>query len=68
MNTGFIGVGSMGGMLVRALLRSGALSPADVSVANRSKSKLETLALHFPGVHVMSTSNSPDIATLSSFV
>ncbi len=36
MNTGFIGIGSMGGMLLRALLRSGAISPATTYAANRS--------------------------------
>jgi competence protein ComER len=56
MNTGFIGIGSMGGMLVRALLRSGALSSTDVFVANRSKDKLDALAAHFPGIHVVSSS------------
>jgi len=30
MNTGFVGIGSMGGMLVRALLRSGALAVENV--------------------------------------
>jgi competence protein ComER len=52
MNTGFIGVGSMGGMLVRALLRSGALAPNDVWVANRSAQKLDALAAAFPGIHI----------------
>jgi len=40
MNTGFIGLGSMGGMLVRALLGRGALAPENVWAANRSQSKL----------------------------
>ena len=52
MNTGFVGMGSMGGMLVRALLRSGALAPKDVCVANRSPSKLAALAAEFPGVRL----------------
>jgi len=56
MNTGFIGVGSMGGMLVRALLRAGALAPKDVYAANRSQAKLDALVAHFPGIHA--TSNS----------
>ena len=51
MNTGFIGIGSMGGMLVRAFLRSGALAPADVYVANRSPQKLASLSAEFPGIH-----------------
>ncbi len=54
MNTGFIGIGSMGGMLVRALLRSGTLSPKDVWAANRSRAKLDALSSAFPGIHVVS--------------
>jgi len=46
----------MGGMLVRALLRSGALSPDDVWVANRSKAKLDALASAFPAIHATSSS------------
>jgi competence protein ComER len=54
MNTGFVGIGSMGGMLVRALLRTGALAVENVWVANRSEGKLKALAAEFPGVHVAS--------------
>ena len=54
MNTGFIGIGSMGGMLVRALLRSGALAPQEVWAANRSPAKLEALGSEFPGIHIAS--------------
>lgn len=51
MNTGFVGVGSMGGMLVRALLCAGRLSPSEVWLSNRSPQKLASLAAEFPGVH-----------------
>jgi competence protein ComER len=54
MNTGFIGIGSMGGMLVRSLLRSEALAPNDVWAANRSTEKLDALAAAFPGIHIAS--------------
>jgi competence protein ComER len=54
MHAGFIGIGSMGGMLVRALLRSKALAPDDVWAANRSPAKLDALAGEFPGIHVVS--------------
>jgi len=54
MKTGFVGIGSMGGMLVRALLRSGVLAPEEVWAANRSTAKLETLAAEFPGIHLAS--------------
>lgn len=55
MNTGFIGIGSMGGMLARSLLRSGALTPNDVWAANRSTEKLDALAAAFPGVRIASS-------------
>ena len=54
MNTGFVGIGSMGGMLVRALVRSGALAVESVWAANRSEGKLKALAAEFPGIHVAS--------------
>ena len=54
MNTGFVGVGSMGGMLVRTLLRSGTLTADSMWAANRSEGKLKTLAADFPGIHIAS--------------
>jgi competence protein ComER len=54
MNTGFIGIGSMGGMLVRALLRPHALTVENLWVANRSQGKLTALAAEFPGMRVAS--------------
>jgi competence protein ComER len=52
MNTGFIGIGSMGGMLVRAFLRFGALARENVWIANRSQARLDELAADFPALHV----------------
>jgi len=52
MNTGFVGIGSMGGMLVRAFLRSGALATDNTWAANRSEGKLKALAAEFPGIHI----------------
>jgi len=54
MNTGIIGVGSMGGMLARAFLRSGALAAEDLWVANRSQAKLEVLTAAHEGLHIAS--------------
>jgi competence protein ComER len=52
MNTGFVGIGAMGSMLVRVLLRSGVLSPEEVWAANRSPAKVDALASDFPGIHI----------------
>jgi len=54
MITGFVGIGSMGGMLVRAFLRSRAFPVQNVWAANRSDGKLTALAAEFPGIHVAS--------------
>jgi len=54
MNTGFVGIGSMGGMLVRAFLRAKALAPDECWIANRSRAKLEALASEFSGLNVAS--------------
>lgn len=51
MNVGFIGTGTMGSMLVRALVRSGALRPGQVWAANRTPAKLQQLAQDVPGIH-----------------
>lgn len=51
MDIGFIGTGSMGGMLIRTLVRSGALRPGHVWAANRTPAKLERLATELPGIH-----------------
>lgn len=52
MNAGYIGMGSMGGMLVRAFLRSGALAAEDVWVADHSKAKLDVLVAGYKGIHI----------------
>jgi competence protein ComER len=52
MNTGFIGTGSMGRMLLRSLLRAGALLPGNVWATNRTAGKVDALATEFPGIHV----------------
>jgi len=54
MTTGFVGVGSMGGMLVRALVRSGALNAENTWVANRSEGRLTALAAEVPGIQIAS--------------
>jgi|GEM_PF-2407837 len=43
VKVGLIGYGSMGRMLVRALIMSGALTPDEIIVSTRTKSKLDTL-------------------------
>lgn len=47
---GFIGTGSMGGMLIRAFLRTGVVQAENVWAANRTPQKLAALVSEFPGI------------------
>jgi len=51
LKIGFIGIGAMGAMLVRALVRSGSVFAGSVWAANRSASKLESLANECQGLN-----------------
>lgn len=50
MNVGIIGLGSMGSMLVKGLLKSEVIQPAQLFVYNRTVSKTELLAEQYPFV------------------
>lgn len=50
MNVGFIGTGSMGTLLIEAFIASGALSPAEVAVSNRTYAKAQALADRYSGM------------------
>ncbi|MBB6673946.1 late competence protein ComER [Cohnella nanjingensis] len=54
MKAGFIGAGSMGSLLVSALLRAHAFRPSDVTVSTRTSSKAERLAREYAGLRVAS--------------
>ncbi len=60
MNVGIIGYGSMGGMLARGWLSSGAVLPSEMAVSNRSKPKLEPLGREYPGVVI--TDDNEEVA------
>lgn len=49
---GFIGTGSMGSILIEALLAANALSPDQIIAGNRTPAKAETLAMRHPGLLV----------------
>ncbi|GAB2703902.1 late competence protein ComER [Paenibacillus thermoaerophilus] len=57
MKAGFIGTGSMGSLLIEAFIRSGALSPEQILVTNRTPAKARLLAERFPGVAVASSNS-----------
>lgn len=52
MKVGFIGTGSMGGLLIEAFLSSGALEACDVLASNRSPNRLLQLQSRYPGIHI----------------
>lgn len=54
---GFIGTGSMGSILIEALLSSKALSPGQIIIGNRTPAKAEQLAERHPGL-VIAPSNA----------
>ncbi|MDI4646703.1 late competence protein ComER [Cohnella hashimotonis] len=58
MKVGFIGAGSMGGLLAGALLRARAFEPSEVTIATRTSSKAERLAQQFPGLRIGPTNAS----------
>lgn len=52
MNVGFIGTGSMGSILIGAMINSGALKPEQIIAGNRTISKVERLAEQYPGFRI----------------
>lgn len=62
MKVAFIGTGSMGAMLVRALVHSGALRPGQVWAANRGQEKLLNLVRSVPGIHATSAAEAVRLA------
>ncbi|MGO4544429.1 late competence protein ComER [Paenibacillus sp. 2TAB23] len=55
MNVGFIGTGTMGSLLIEALIASGALSPAQIAVSNRTFAKAKALADRYTGMRAENT-------------
>ncbi|MEW9105123.1 late competence protein ComER [Paenibacillus sp.] len=55
MKVGFIGTGSMGSMIIEALIQSGALESSQLIASNRSKHKIQQLAAQYPGFQLASS-------------
>jgi len=53
MKVGFIGIGSMGSLLIDSLVGSGALEPSNITASNRTFAKAEELATRHPGLHAV---------------
>ncbi|MFC4768371.1 pyrroline-5-carboxylate reductase dimerization domain-containing protein [Effusibacillus consociatus] len=65
MRLGFVGTGSMGGMLVRAFVRSG-LPDVEVAAYNRTAWKLDRIIVENPNVRKMDSASS--LAKFSDFI
>lgn len=57
MKVGFIGIGTMGKLLVEAFISSGALLPENIVASNRTYSKALALADEFPGLAAVASNN-----------
>ncbi|WP_424766737.1 late competence protein ComER [Paenibacillus sp. sgz302251] len=55
MNVGFIGTGTMGSLLIEAFIASGALSPPQIAVSNRTFAKAQALADRYSGMRAECT-------------
>lgn len=55
MRVGFIGTGSMGSILIESFIQSEALMPEQIIASNRTFSKVQHLALQYPGIQAAST-------------
>ncbi|UVI32046.1 late competence protein ComER [Paenibacillus spongiae] len=53
MNVGFIGIGSMGSLLIDAFIGSGALDPMQITASNRTFAKAESMAHRYPGLRAV---------------
>ncbi|MFC4811304.1 late competence protein ComER [Paenibacillus sp. GCM10023250] len=53
MNVGFIGIGSMGSLLIDAFIGSGALKPSQITASNRTFAKAACLADRHPGLQAV---------------
>ncbi|RCW51333.1 late competence protein ComER [Paenibacillus prosopidis] len=55
MNVGFIGTGTMGSLLIEAFIASGALTPAQIAISNRTFAKAQALADRYSGIRAEKT-------------
>ncbi|WP_010270466.1 late competence protein ComER [Paenibacillus senegalensis] len=53
MNTGFIGTGSMGSLLIESFIKSDALLPQEITASNRNPAKVAQLAERYPGLRAV---------------
>lgn len=66
MRIGFIGTGSMGSLLIEALLNADAVGAENMSITNRTRKKAQILGKRFPGLDVADTNR--DVAQKCDWV
>ncbi len=52
MKVGIVGTGNMGGMLIRSFIQSGALTPKQLHITNRTVEKMEKFKVNFPSINL----------------
>jgi pyrroline-5-carboxylate reductase len=68
LDAAFIGLGSMGNMLVGGFIESGGLTPSDIIVANRTKKKLDDASMRWPGIHIAASNAEAASAARHVFI
>lgn len=63
MKIGFIGAGSMGGLLIGAFIRNGIMHPDNIIVSSRTPSKISALAQQYPGLQIAANNKQAAIGT-----
>jgi pyrroline-5-carboxylate reductase len=63
---GFIGYGSMGSMLLQGFIKSGVITPEEIIISTRTKSKLEDIKNKYPGINT--ANNNSDAAKNAKYI
>ena len=66
LKLGFLGIGNMGGAILRGILSAGFLTEADIAVCRRNRKKLEDLSDEYPGLTC--TESAPELAEMCDVI
>ncbi len=66
VKVGFIGYGSMGSMIVQGFIRSGAISPEEMIISTKTRSKLDKIKSEFTKLNI--ANNNSEVAKSSKYV
>jgi pyrroline-5-carboxylate reductase len=66
IKVGFIGYGSMGSMIVQGFIRSGAISPEEMIISTKTRSKLDKIKSEFTKLNI--ANNNSEVAKSAKYV